>query len=154
MRVIHSGGYSPEELSSFKWIIQKNVLDGIKTLLNKCTDLGLEIGEDAEDAADAILLWEGENINPKLAKDIRTAWDDSAVQECYERRSEFQLGDSTKHFLDQVERLAADEYLPTLDDVLHSRVRTSGVISKDFIINNVPFQMYDVGGQRSERRRC
>lgn len=153
MRVIHSGGYTQEELNSFKWIVQKNVLDGIRMLLQKCTEYGLELGEDAEDAADAICLWEGENLNPKLAEHICIAWADGAVQHCFDRRADFQLGDSTKHFLDQVERLGANNYVPTVDDVLHSRVRTSGVVSKDFVIGDKPFQMFDVGGQRSERRR-
>ena len=37
--------------------------------------------------------------------------------------------------------------------MLRARVRTSGVVAKDFEIKKSKFRMYDVGGQRSERRR-
>lgn len=33
------------------------------------------------------------------------------------------------------------------------RIRTTGVTTAQYIINGVPFEMYDVGGQRNERRK-
>ena len=80
-------------------------------------------------------------------------WQDSAIQACFKLRAEFQLGDSVPYFLKNVDRLSTPNYLPSTDDVLRARVRTSGVVSKEFSLKNSEFRLYDVGGQRSERRR-
>ena len=37
-------------------------------------------------------------------------------------------------------------------DVLRARVRTTGIIEAEFEVNGYRFKMFDVGGQRSERR--
>ena len=153
VQVIHSGGYTPEQMLQFRYIIQRNALDGITILLNEAQKRDLELTADNEDVADQILLWGGENLNPEIGAVIARVWKDQAIQDCYKRRAEFQLGDSVVYFLNKVEQLSALEYLPTMDDVLRARVRTSGVVSKDFCIQKAPYRMYDVGGQRSERRR-
>jgi len=156
MQVISSGGYSKQELASFKWIIHRNVLDAIQTLVRKAGELGIPIAEENEDRAERVELWEGENINPELAKEIETLWHDAGIQTCFERRAEFQLGDASKYFLDAVARVGVTDFLPTADDVLHSRVRTSGVVSKEFLLSGPVdrlIELFDVGGQRSERRR-
>jgi hypothetical protein len=75
------------------------------------------------------------------------------MKEVFSRRSEFQLNDSAEFYFDNVERLSADGYLPTTDDVLRSRVRTTGIVQSDFEIKKMPFSMFDVGGQRNERRK-
>ena len=40
-----------------------------------------------------------------------------------------------------------------MQDVLRSRVRTSGIVENTYTIEGVPFVMYDVGGQRNERKK-
>ena len=37
--------------------------------------------------------------------------------------------------------------------ILRSRVRTSGIVENTYTIECVPFVMYDVGGQRNERKK-
>ncbi|XP_026861848.1 guanine nucleotide-binding protein subunit alpha-13a isoform X2 [Electrophorus electricus] len=84
---------------------------------------------------------------------IRTLWADSGIQSAYDRRREFQLGESVKYFLDDLDRLGLLDYLPTQQDILLARKPTKGIHEYEFEIKNVPFKMVDVGGQRSERRR-
>jgi hypothetical protein len=50
-------------------------------------------------------------------------------------------------------RLAAVGYLPSNEDILSLRVRTSGITEEEYDINGVTFAMYDVGGQRNERKK-
>ena len=49
--------------------------------------------------------------------------------------------------------LAPQNYVPSTEDVLHSRVRTTGILDCRFTINKVPFEFVDVGGARVERRK-
>jgi signal recognition particle receptor subunit beta len=55
--------------------------------------------------------------------------------------------------LNAIDRIAKPNYIPTVDDVLHSRVRTVGIVEADFMIDGYKFNMVDVGGQRNERRK-
>jgi hypothetical protein len=44
-------------------------------------------------------------------------------------------------------------YVPSRDDVLHTRLRTIGIREERYIIDGSVFEMYDVGGQRNERKK-
>uniref|UniRef100_A0A3Q0RGG7 Guanine nucleotide binding protein (G protein) alpha v1 n=1 Tax=Amphilophus citrinellus TaxID=61819 RepID=A0A3Q0RGG7_AMPCI len=50
-------------------------------------------------------------------------------------------------------RITSPDYVPTETDVLRVRLRTTGVIETQFKVNHLIFRMYDVGGQRTERRK-
>eukprot|EP00967_Tisochrysis_lutea_P087468 scaffold123748_cov32-Tisochrysis_lutea.AAC.1 len=156
MQVITSGGYTKQELASFKWIIHRNVLDAIQILVRQAGEFGIPLAEENEERAEKVELWEGENINPELAEEISILWKDPGIQICFERRAEFQLGDASKYFLEAVSRIGVPDFVPTEEDVLHARVRTSGVVSKEFLLSGSvdrTIELFDVGGQRSERRR-
>jgi GTPase SAR1 family protein len=71
----------------------------------------------------------------------------------YDKRTQFQLTDSAKYFFDKIKEVAADNYLPTQQDVLRSRVRTTGIVENEFEIDGNKFKMFDVGGQRNERKK-
>ena len=60
---------------------------------------------------------------------------------------------SLPSFFEKVEAIAGEDYCPTLKDVLQMRVRTSGIVEEEYIIDGVKFVMYDVGGQRNERKK-
>uniref|UniRef100_A0A8C7YUV8 Guanine nucleotide-binding protein G(Q) subunit alpha n=1 Tax=Oryzias sinensis TaxID=183150 RepID=A0A8C7YUV8_9TELE len=84
---------------------------------------------------------------------IKSLWNDPGIQESYDRRREYQLSDSTKYYLNALDRIAESSYLPTQQDVLRVRVPTTGIIEYPFDLQSVIFRMVDVGGQRSERRK-
>jgi guanine nucleotide-binding protein G(i) subunit alpha len=44
-------------------------------------------------------------------------------------------------------------YIPSEQDVLRTRVRTTGIVENDFVIDGNQFKMFDVGGQRNERKK-
>lgn len=100
----------------------------------------------------ANLMAEG-TISKELTSYMVKLWKDPAVQLCYSRGREFQLNDSAKYFLDDLERICAYDYKPTQQDVLHSRIKTTGIIETEFKCKDYIFKMYDVGGQRSERKK-
>ena len=63
-----------------------------------------------------------------------------------------QNADSTSYF-DSIDRIAAGDYIPNDQDVLRSRVKTTGITETTFIIGDLTYRMFDVGGQRSERKK-
>lgn len=44
-------------------------------------------------------------------------------------------------------------YLPTDQDILRARLRTTGIIEEGFQVGELTYRMIDVGGQRSERKK-
>ncbi|KAK2162203.1 hypothetical protein LSH36_102g09077 [Paralvinella palmiformis] len=58
-----------------------------------------------------------------------------------------------KDFLDRVNVIKQPDYMPTEQDILRCRVLTSGIFETKFTVDKVNFHMFDVGGQRDERRK-
>jgi guanine nucleotide-binding protein subunit alpha len=84
---------------------------------------------------------------------IRSLWRDSAVQEAVNRSREFQLNDSAVYYFNAIERMSSPSYLPTDQDILRSRVKTTGITETTFKVGELTYKLFDVGGQRSERKK-
>ena len=56
-------------------------------------------------------------------------------------------------YFDNIDRLFAPDYLPNDQDVLRSRLRTTGITETLFELGQLNYHMFDVGGQRSERKK-
>ncbi|KAF6777386.1 hypothetical protein AHF37_03232 [Paragonimus kellicotti] len=56
-------------------------------------------------------------------------------------------------FLDDLDRLGAKDYMPTEQDILRTRIKTTGIVEVHFQFKNMNFKLFDVGGQRSERKK-
>lgn len=89
----------------------------------------------------------------ELAEIIKRLWKDPGIQACFERASEYQLNDSAAYYLNDLDRLTTTGYVPNEQDVLRSRVKTTGIIETQFSFKDLHFRMFDVGGQRSERKK-
>src|SRR2546423_10892532 len=56
-------------------------------------------------------------------------------------------------FFNDFERLFNKTYLPSDQDILRTRLRTTGISETIFDLGNLTYRMFDVGGQRSERKK-
>ena len=52
-----------------------------------------------------------------------------------------------------IDRLFSRDYIPNDQDVLRSRLRTTGITETLFELGQLNYHMFDVGGQRSERKK-
>jgi hypothetical protein len=63
------------------------------------------------------------------------------------------LNDSAGYYFDSIDRIGDPEFVPDDQDVLRSRVKTTGITETVFVIGELRYRMFDVGGQRSERKK-
>uniref|UniRef100_A0A915LN62 Guanine nucleotide-binding protein G(O) subunit alpha n=1 Tax=Meloidogyne javanica TaxID=6303 RepID=A0A915LN62_MELJA len=76
-----------------------------------------------------------EPFSEELHAAMKRLWTDSGVEECFSRSNEYQLNDSAKYFLDDLERLGQPNYEPTEQDILRTRVKTTGIVEVPKFLN-------------------
>ncbi|XP_026843082.1 guanine nucleotide-binding protein subunit alpha homolog isoform X1 [Drosophila persimilis] len=158
MRIIHGVNFDSELLREYQHVIYQNVIRGMQVLLDAREKLDISWGNDGreQDANDAKLM-ECNAIEAlrfmEFAPLIRRLWQDRGIRRAYERRREFQISDSVSYFLDEIDRLAKPDYVPTNKDILHCRKATKGVYEFCVKVQNIPFVFVDVGGQRTQRQK-
>jgi len=154
-KIINVGEYTEDELMDWKVVVLDNTFFSIKTLVLASEKLGVPIQPENQALAERIkeLTPLHITLTPEIAKDIKTLWNDPGIQETFSRSSEYQLNDNTKYCLENIDRVSAPNYVPTQTDVIHCRVRTTGVIETNFELGKRKVRLVDVGGQRAERRK-
>lgn len=157
MRIIHGSGYSEDDKRSFIKIVYQNIFMAMNSMIRAMDTLKI-VYKDPQNEENANLIRQIDHetvttFEQQFVDAIKSLWADMGIQECYDRRREYQLTDSAKYYLDDVDRLTQPDYLPTLQDILRVRTPTTGIIEYPFDLDSIIFRMVDVGGQRSERRK-
>lgn len=158
MITLYGKGYSEEDRKGYTHIVYNNTISAMKILVKYSDDLAEDLDSrcrpEAEEAKKYIAECKPETEIDKIVADhVQTLWKDAGIQNTFENRASFQLPDSANYFFDRVEEIAKDDYLPSQQDILRSRVRTTGIVETEFIIESNRFKMFDVGGQRNERKK-
>lgn len=159
MKIIHDSGFTQEDFKQYKPVVYSNTIQSMVAILRAMPNLGISFGNN-EREADAKMVFDvvarmedTEPFSEELLSAMKRLWTDSGVQECFGRSNEYQLNDSAKYFLDDLDRLGKKEYMPTEQDILRTRVKTTGIVEVHFSFKNLNFKLFDVGGQRSERKK-
>ncbi|KAF4074033.1 hypothetical protein AMELA_G00249970 [Ameiurus melas] len=161
MRIIHGQEFDQKALLDFRDTIFENVIKGMRVLVDARDKLKVP-WQNTENEKHGMFVMSFENkagmpVEPctfqLYVPALQALWGDSGIHEAYGRRSEFQLSESVKYFLDNLDRIGQLRYLPSLQDILLARKATKGIVEHDFIIKKIPFKMVDVGGQRSQRQK-
>ena len=156
---IYGDGFPDEERAGYVAIIYGNIIGSMQILIeqtdafaseDKGASISAKLQRDREEVENAR---HDDVVDEKLAAVIARLWADPAILATYARRSEFQLNESAAYYFDKIEDIGDSEYLPSEADLLRSRSRTTGVVQNNFTIDGNHFQMFDVGGQRSERKK-
>jgi len=157
MRIIHGSGYSDEDKRSFIKLVYQNIFMAMNSMIRAMETIKIQYKDPSNDEHSKLVRevdYETVTTFEKPYVDaIQCLWLDPGIQECYDRRREYQLTDSAKYYLDAIDRIAEPDYLPSLQDILRVRVPTTGIIEYPFDLDSIIFRMVDVGGQRSERRK-
>ncbi|EYU20283.1 hypothetical protein MIMGU_mgv1a007908mg [Erythranthe guttata] len=171
IKLLFQSGFDETELKGYIPVIHANVYQTIKILHDGSKELSL----GSADSSDFIISDENKHLGEKfseiggrldyprltkeLAHEIETLWRDNAIQETYTRGNELQVPDCAHYFMENLQRLCDADYVPTKEDVLYARVRTTGVVEIQFSPvgenkkSGEVYRLFDVGGQKNERRK-
>ncbi|XDV35290.1 hypothetical protein PO909_005264 [Leuciscus waleckii] len=158
-RIIHEDGYSEDECKQYRAVVYSNTIQSIMAIIKAMSNLKIDYGETGrvDDARQLFALSAAAEeqgiLTDDLANVIRRLWADSGVQGCFTRSREYQLNDSAAYYLNDMDRIGRADYVPTQQDVLRTRVKTTGIVETHFTFKDLHFKMFDVGGQRSERKK-
>ncbi|XP_053740455.1 guanine nucleotide-binding protein G(olf) subunit alpha isoform X1 [Synchiropus splendidus] len=159
MKILHVNGFNAEEKKQKIQDIRKNVKDAIVTIVSAMSTLippvPLANPEDQFriEYIKSIAPLSDFDYSQEFFDHAKKLWDDEGVKACFERSNEYQLIDCAQYFLDRIDSVRQSDYTPTDQDLLRCRVLTSGIFETRFLVDKVNFHMFDVGGQRDERRK-
>ncbi|KAI8387300.1 guanine nucleotide binding protein, alpha subunit [Blakeslea trispora] len=158
MKLIHDGGYSRDEREAFKEIIFSNTVQSMRVIIEAMDNMGITFTSPQNKNHSRIILdlpsqIEQEALPLEVNQALKALWKDENLQSVFDRSREYQLNDSAKYYFDSIDRIGDANYLPTDQDVLRSRVKTTGITETTFVIGDLTYRMFDVGGQRSERKK-
>ena len=158
MQILYEEGFSDIEKSTFRHVIRTNLVESMQALIGGVEKFGLTFkNRKSEPAAKCINNLDPLTADfwvPDIVQWVHQLWENEpAIAQVYAERARLQILDSTSYLFKNVDRIGPDNYIPTADDILRARLRTSGIVERKFKIQNVDFKFLDVGGQRNERRK-
>ena len=153
MQILHTSGFSSAERAKFRYIIFNNIIENALSLITGAQKLGIELHEP--DAASEVLKYDDFDAEDflEIHAVIGTVWKDPGIQEAFAQSSKFQLVDNCAYFMERIEQVAQPDYVPSDQDILRARSKTTGILETVFTISPLTFRIVDVGGQRSERKK-
>ncbi|XP_028318316.1 guanine nucleotide-binding protein G(q) subunit alpha-like isoform X4 [Gouania willdenowi] len=130
MRIIHGHGYSDEDKRSFTRLVFQNIFTAMQAMIQAMSTFNLHYKYECN-KANASIISRVDVERVTVLRDpytdaLKSLWSDPGIQECYSRKREYQLSDSAKYYLNDLDRIADPSYRPTQQDVLRVRVPTTG----------------------------
>jgi len=170
LRTIHGNGWSREDRLTFVDHIHAQIIEQMKLAI-ECIEFlaGEEYGDDSkipddfnafqelsDEAQNAVTILQSvkdPKLNDEIAGACKTLWNEEKIKSIYEQRATMKIEDSSAYFWDKIDEIIKSEYVPDETDILLVRYRTTGVIDQRFTIKKNVFHIFDVGGQKSERKK-
>lgn len=158
MKLIYSQGFTSLEKLEWKPVVFNNIVHSFRSIFDAMKEYGIEFQVPENEKNMEHILVEFElNANDPLPSDyldpIRALWLDDGVKQAIAKGNEFALHDNLDYFCNDLDRLWEAEYVPNDQDLLRSRLRTTGITETIFDLGQLTYRMFDVGGQRSERKK-
>jgi len=164
MKILYGGGFTEEEKAGYRVDIINNLVDGMRELVEGMATLKIQFegGEAFQSLGRDLLGYkhrEGSHeLGPGIGATMKRLWKDAGVKECFARRHQLQIPDCVGFFLDNIDRITAEEYEPTNEDILLARKQTTGVVEHSFTFDEgtseeMTLVFVDVAGQRNNRKK-
>jgi len=141
------------EKIKFTSVIKHNCLKSMKDFLNWLTQHDHEIPPKLQPKVDQVINSEGE-LNEDIGMAIEKIWSNKKIKATFQKvEVQLLIPTNSQHFWKMAKEVSSEDYSPSKDDIIQSKIRTIGIQETRFEFEGLKFLMVDVGGQRSERRK-
>ncbi|ORZ10395.1 guanine nucleotide binding protein, alpha subunit [Absidia repens] len=158
MRLIHAAGFDTAERESFRHTVFDNITSTMQAVLEAMD--ALEINFQDRQLEECLYLFDrppaikkGEPYPLDYLIPLKKMWEDEGVQDACKQGNSFALHDNVYYFFSQLDRMWDTDYVPTDQDIIRCRAKTTGIVETVFHLGPLTYRMFDVGGQRSERKK-
>ncbi|KAM3955433.1 LOW QUALITY PROTEIN: G protein alpha subunit f [Aphomia sociella] len=163
MKILHVKGFSLSDREEKIKYIKHNIHESIYDIVRHMSSLSIGLQNIKNVQAQQYILKcgpDGPAYTEEYFDNVRALWKDGGVRDCFNRSNEYQLIDSAQYFLDRIDLIEKPDYIPSDADILRCRQKTTGIQKIEFKVK-LPkatggvqdFWMFDVGGQRGERKK-
>lgn len=156
MKILYLNGFTEAERKQFIKAIHANLLGSMKIFALASTKLRVSFS-DPQTAADLASFTTIDpyrtELDEVMADKLQLLWKTDEIQALFQRQAEYFLPGCVQYFFDSLARVTDKSFVPTPDDILRCRVKTTSVIETTFQFESTRFRIVDVGGQRTERRK-
>lgn len=154
---IFGGGFGDRERAYYLPLLVENVVCQIQDLLAVKHEAVAAICPDLRDAAKLVCEIPEQGLVSSInAKHILEIWKDPSMVD----RLDIVRGLPNPHYvIPRIKNFAEPGYIPSVQDVLAARARTTGIIEHSFSHSFSPssppqqYQVFDTGGERNERKK-
>lgn len=155
IQTIYGDELSSEDLKSCKNFVYQNVVQAMHDLAIHTEDCEVQVKPENGGAQEfyRTVNTDGFEFSDEHYTYAKQLWSDPAIQAVWQCRELFHIPPSAEHFFQRLEIIKDPKYVPSHEDYLRIRVRTTGIVQKQFEIDKNKFRMFDVGGQRNERKK-
>ncbi|BGP52435.1 guanine nucleotide-binding protein subunit alpha [Rhodotorula kratochvilovae] len=161
LRLCYAQPWDERERAGFREIVFANTLQSAQAVLSAFPSLGVALPPNLAAHAEYLSTLELDDALDPLTSGLRSEVScalkafvaDEATREVLAQSGRFQLNDSADFFA-ALGRICEEGYLPSVQDVLRTRVRSTGIVEERFDVGGGRrLLVVDVGGQRSERKK-
>jgi len=166
MRKLHGQQYETSELIAVKPHLTQNVIEAMRVLaiyseLLSDQKKDTKVKDENQEIRDRVArMSDKQAFTQEHYKDFIKLWQDPGIQKTLDYRPQYQLIDTYQYLFSRMSEFWKPDFVPTFEDYIHCRQRTTGVNRIKFLLKSAKdesiseiYEIFDVGGQKNERRK-
>ncbi|EPS45157.1 hypothetical protein H072_856 [Dactylellina haptotyla CBS 200.50] len=158
MQLIYAEGFTKADKERYRVIIFTNITESMRLILEQMDLYHIAFQKPENEQYVSLIMKQRElSRGEVLPKDylgpLKSLWLDEGVQSAVKRGNEFALHDNLTYYFEELDRFFEPAFIPNDQDILRSRLKTTGITETEFNLGQLIYRMFDVGGQRSERKK-
>lgn len=157
MKVLYADGYPKDERLNFRYAVRSTVRLLIHAIIDLIKDTGISLSGPLEEDF-AILLHEVEtvdiaHITPAAVDSVQNIWDSDIFSTLYVRNFEIDFPQYSPYFANEIQRIAADDYIPIEADIIRLNHSMGGIKELRFAWDELDVHLFNISGYIPEQFR-